>query len=245
MSADPPVSANLHPLSETLCTVLSRLPALSAGQRVRIAGLKGAARAFFVARCLQELPRPTVCVLDSDQTAEAFADDLRLFLGHTDKTHQQEQEEKQPDQSDSTQGVGKNLHLYPAWDVPAFEGLSPSSDVVAAQVEGLYFLLSVTTPVLVTSIEALTQRVMPQEEFIGATQRLGLGQDVSLSDLVASLLEWGYRRVPLVEEKGELSVRVQRGSRNQNRSVSSSRIRQQDHVQETRRVPWKPAPTST
>ncbi len=213
MAADPLVSANLHPLSETLCNVQSRLSELSAGQRVRIAGLKGAARAFFVARCLQELPRPTVCVLDSDQTAEAFADDLRLFLGHTDTT--QQQEEKTPDPSDaeadagaSTQeAVGKNLHLYPAWDVPAFESLSPSSDVLAAQVEGLYDLLSATTPVLVTSIEALAQRVMPQEEFIDATQRLSLGQDVSLSDLVDSLLAWGYRRVPLVEEKGELSIR--------------------------------------
>ena len=210
MAADPLVSAHLHPLAETLRNVHSRLSELSAGQRVRIAGLKGAARAFFVARCLQELPRPTVCVLDSDQTAEAFADDLRLFLGHIDATQQQEEKtsDAEADVGASTkEGVGKNLHLYPAWDVPAFESLSPSSDVLAAQVEGLYYLLSVTTPVLVTSIEALTQKVMPQEEFIGATQRLGLGQDISLSDLVDSLLEWGYRRVPLVEEKGELSIR--------------------------------------
>jgi hypothetical protein len=99
MSAEPLVSANLHPLSETLRNVQSRLPELSAGQRVRIAGLKGAARAFFVARCLQELPRPTVCVLDSDQTAEAFADDLRLFLGHPDTT--QQHEHKTPDPLDA------------------------------------------------------------------------------------------------------------------------------------------------
>ena len=177
--------ADLQPLSDSLRQTLARLQTAPTGQHIHIAGLKGGARAFFVARCFLQQVCPTLCVLESDQAAEAFADDLRVFLGHA--PHQ--------------------VHLYPTWDVPAFESLSPSSDVVAAQVEGLYFLLSLSTPVLVTSVAALAQRVMPQEEFISATQRIRVDQDVELSAVVDALLQWGYRRVPLVEEKGEMSVR--------------------------------------
>src|SRR5713101_3188115 len=184
----PAVASLPHPLSETVERRLSTLRAASVGGRVRLSGLKGAARAFFLAHCLLHVPRPTLCVLPSTQAAEAFADDLRLFLG-------------------SEEGLGKHVRLYPAWDAPIFEGLSPSSDVLAAQVEGLYELLATDTPILVTAVEALAQRVLPQEDFIAATLSIRSGQEVSLSGLLDHLIQWGYRRVPLVEEKGEVSVR--------------------------------------
>ncbi|MBI3303733.1 MAG: hypothetical protein HYZ72_16840, partial [Deltaproteobacteria bacterium] len=129
-----------------------------------------------------------MCVLPSAEAAEAFADDLRLFLG-------------------GEENGGQRVRLYPAWDVPAFEGLSPSNEILATQIEGLYALLATDTPVLVTSIEALAQRVFPQEELIAATLNLRPGQELPLSDLLDHLIQWGYRRVPLVEEKGEVSVR--------------------------------------
>ncbi|MGH7965063.1 MAG: hypothetical protein ACRERD_25170, partial [Candidatus Binatia bacterium] len=66
--------------------------------------------------------------------AEAFADDLRVFLG-------------------DDEGQGERVFLYPAWDALVFEGLSPSSDVLAAQVEGLYEMLATDTPILVTTVE--------------------------------------------------------------------------------------------
>ena len=86
-----------------------------------------------------------------------------------------------------------------SWDVPAFEGLSPSNETLAAQVEGLYYLLATATPVLVTSVEALAQCVFPQEELIAATFSLRPGQELPLSHLVDHLIQWGYRRVPLVD----------------------------------------------
>ena len=185
---EPAVLSPLYPLAEALERLLPALRATSAGGRFRLSGLRGAARAFLLARCLVRAPRPTLCLLPSAEAAEAFADDLRLFLG---------------DQGSR----GQRVHLYPAWDVPAFEGLSPSNEVLAAQVEGLYYLLATDTPVLVTSVEALAQRVFPQEELITATLSLRPGQELPLSHLVDHLIQWGYRRVPLVEEKGEMSVR--------------------------------------
>ena len=178
----------VHAVTDALERVLPTLRAAAAGDRLRLSGLKGAAQAFFLARCLISVPQSTLCVLPSAQEAEAFADDLRLFLG-------------------SEHGTEARVRLYPPWDVPAFEGLSPSSEVLAEQIEGLYALLATTTPVLVTSVDALAQRVMPQEELMTATLQLSAGQELPLSELVDHLVQWGYRRVPLVEEKGEVSVR--------------------------------------
>jgi transcription-repair coupling factor (superfamily II helicase) len=175
-------------LSEALAQLLPLLRGANAAISWRLAGLKGAARAFFLACCLTRVPRPTLCVLASTQEAEAFADDLRFFLGPEEDT-------------------ARRVLLYPAWDVPACEGLSPSNEVLATQIEGLYQLLAAATPVLVTSVDALAQKVMPREDFIEATLRITAGQQISLSALVDHLVQWGYRRVPLVEEKGEVSVR--------------------------------------
>ncbi len=183
MNAGPSLAA---PLAAALETTTRLSAAASAPNVIRLAGLKGAARAFFIARHLQHAPQPTLCVLPSDKQAETFAADLRFFIG--------------PD-------LAPRVRYYPAWDVSVADGLSPNSEVVAAQIEGLYDLLSVATPILVTSAQALLQRILPQEEFITATFRLRPGDELPLSAFVDYCLQWGYRRVPLVEEKGEISLR--------------------------------------
>ena len=185
---DPEISSHLFPVADAIHRTLPMLQAAQGGRSLRIAGLRGAARALFLARCLTLRPAPTLCVLPSAEAADAFADDLRFFLG-------------------SESSAGKRVHLYPAWDAPPFEGLSPSNEILAAQIEGLYHLLSTETPIIVTPIEALAQRIFPQEELIGATFSLKVNHDISLSHLVDHLVQWGYRRVPLVEEKGEVGVR--------------------------------------
>lgn len=179
---------HLFPLAEAVPRALSAWRSVAPGNRLRIAGLRGAARAFFLARCLAQEPAPTLCILPSLEAAEAFADDLRFFLGED-------------------RAAGRTVHLYPPWDVPPFEGLSPSNEILAAQIEGLYYLVSAAQPIVVASIDALVQRVFPQEELIGATLSLQVARDLPLSDLVDHLVQWGYRRVPLVEEKGEVAVR--------------------------------------
>jgi transcription-repair coupling factor (superfamily II helicase) len=180
-------SSNLRPVADAVLQALPTLRAAAESRR-RIAGLRGAARAFFLAQCYRAAPKPTLCVLPSPEAAEAFADDLRFFLG-------------------GEQRDGRRAHLYPAWDAPPFEGISPSNEILAGQIEGLYYLVSTENPIVVAPIEALAQRVFPQEELITAAFPLRAGQDLVLTDVVDHLVQWGYRRVPLVEEKGEVAVR--------------------------------------
>ncbi|MGH3056421.1 MAG: hypothetical protein ACRDL7_15715, partial [Gaiellaceae bacterium] len=98
-------------------------------------------------------------------------------------------------------------HYLPAWDVVPFEDLSPTSETVAARIEGLYHLLQTKDPIVITTAEALLQRVPPKERMAERLSYMVEGDAVDLDALATRLDDWGYRRVPLVEDRGDFSVR--------------------------------------
>src|SRR6185503_14451525 len=77
----------------------------------------------------------------------------------------------------------------------------------AARTEGFHHLLETTNPVLVTTAHAWAQRCVPRAEFAGARGYLVAGENVDPAGLVERLVDWGYHRVPLVEDEGEIAVR--------------------------------------
>ncbi len=157
----------------------------------RVQGLKGGARAYFVWRFLQEQPRSSLIVLPSAKDAEAFVEDLRFFYGG----------------EDTVTPFSRHVHYFPAWDVVPFEDLSPTAEVVAARIEGLFHLLQSKDPIVVTTADALLQRVPPRRQFAERLRYLVEGDESDLDTLARQLDDWGYRRVPLVEERGDFSVR--------------------------------------
>ncbi len=158
---------------------------------VRVFGLRGSAPALALARLHKERPSPALVVLAGAAEAEAFAADLRFFMGEA--------------VGDSP--LGRRVHYLPAWEVPPFEPLSPGREVLAARTEGFYHLLESTNPVVVTTAHAWAQRCLPRAEFVGALGYLVAGDTADPQALAERLAGWGYHRVPLVEEEGEIALR--------------------------------------
>ena len=158
---------------------------------VRVGGLRGSAPAFCLAQLLAQRPRPVVALLPTGTEAEAFAADLRFFTG--------EREARGP--------LSRRVHHLPGWEVPAFEPLSPAREVLAARAEGLYHLVQTSDPVVVTTLEAWAQRCLPRAAFAEAITYVVAGEELALETLAARLVEWGYHRVPLVQDPGDLAVR--------------------------------------
>jgi transcription-repair coupling factor (superfamily II helicase) len=158
---------------------------------IRVSGLRGSAPALVLARLLAERPRPGLVVAPDAQTAEAFAADLRFYAG--------DREAAGP--------LGRRVHYLPAWEVPPFEPLSPTREIVAARAEGLYHLLQTPDPVVVTTIEALGQRCLPRAAFADAVTYVVEGETLEPAALADRLAEWGYHRVPLVQDPGDLALR--------------------------------------
>jgi transcription-repair coupling factor (superfamily II helicase) len=157
----------------------------------RVQGLKGGARPYFVWRFLARFPRPALIILPSAKQAEAFADDLRFFSG----------------EDETAPPFARRIHYFPGWDVVPFEDLSPTSEMVAARIEGLYHLQQTKDPIVVTTADAVLQRVPPRERFGRRLCYLVEADELDLGRIAAQLEQWGYRRVPLVEDRGDFSVR--------------------------------------
>jgi len=62
-------------------------------------------------------------------------------------------------------------------------------------------------PIVVTTAEAWGLRCLPRTEFAAAVTYVVAGETIAPDALVARLVEWGYHRVPLVQDPGDLSLR--------------------------------------
>ena len=187
-----PRAAPPSPMSSSLSELVARLErALEAAAPVRVAGLRGSGPALCLARLLARRPRAALVVAATAAEAEAFAADLRFLLG---------------DEAAATP-LARRVHYLPGWEVPPFEPLSPPRETVAARAEGLYHLVHTTAPVVVTTAEAWGLRCLPRAELAAAVTYVVAGETVTPDALVARLVEWGYHRVPLVQDPGDLALR--------------------------------------
>src|SRR5262249_22326123 len=125
------------------------------------------------------------------QQAESLASDLRFFLA---------------DES-SFDALRKRVHVLPGWDMAPFAPMSPSLEVVAQRIEGLYHLSQTQNPIVVATPDALLQRAMAREVLREAVFYLVEGDPLDLQAFAAKLSDWGYKRRPLVEDRGEFAVR--------------------------------------
>src|SRR5688572_18715411 len=165
--------------------------ALAAGtSTLRVTGLRGSAPALFLARLAAVERRPVIAIVPDAVAAETFVAALRFYLGDAGGTP-----------------LERRVHLLPGWDVPPFEPLSPSRETLAARAEGLYHLLHTPDPLIVTTPDGWGQRCVTRETFRQAVRYLVTGERIARDEVVEGLLDWGYHRVPLAQDPGDVAVR--------------------------------------
>ena len=97
----------------------------------------------------------------------------------------------------------------PAWDCLPYDRVSPNPEIVAERVATLTRLLEPAQRprILLTTINALVQKVPPPETFRGATMALRKGGRAAPEALAAFLEANGYHRTGTVMEHGEYAMR--------------------------------------
>lgn len=146
-------------------------------------GLAGAARSFLTSLLFSRLEKSLLVVCPEEKDAMAYASDLSLFLGEDDVLY------------------------YPPLDFLAIDMFALQKEEAQARLEVMTHLQIKTKAVIVTSVAALMQKVMPFPEFNQYLQIISTGDSLNRDRFCELLLTGGYRRVGLVEEKGEFSVR--------------------------------------
>ena len=129
--------------------------------------------------------RVTVHVAVDDQRAAVLADQLSYFAPKLE------------------------ILRFPAWDCLPYDRVSPVADIVARRLATLARLLQpVTKPtVLLTTVPAILQRVVPRSLIEGQSFSAAPGNRVSSDQLISFLAENGFSRTGTVVDPGDFAVR--------------------------------------
>jgi transcription-repair coupling factor (superfamily II helicase) len=104
---------------------------------------------------------------------------------------------------------GLEVLRFPAWDCLPYDRVSPNAALVAERMATLARLAEgIAGPfVVLTTINALVQRVVPRHVFAGASMVLAKGGSVRPEELARRLEAQGYARAGTVMEPGDYALR--------------------------------------
>jgi transcription-repair coupling factor (superfamily II helicase) len=105
-----------------------------------------------------------------------------------------------------------DILTFPAWDCLPYDRVSPNAEIVSRRVDTLTRLADADGEprhrrIVLTTVNALVQRVPPRKLFRGRVLSLAVGERIPLDRLIAFLGENGYTRTETVREAGEFAVR--------------------------------------
>ena len=160
-------------------------PVISRDERESVVwdNLRGVARAAAAVDTLIHADAPGLYIADNAGQARRLCDELRLI-------------------SDGRIPV----HLFPDWEVLAYEPASPNAEIGAARVSMLAEL-SDLKGVCVVSADNLMQRVAPASYIRARVFELRVGDTLDFEDFVRRLDENGYNAGGHVSAPGEYAVR--------------------------------------
>ncbi len=99
---------------------------------------------------------------------------------------------------------------FPAWDSVPYDRVSPNAEIVSKRITSLGKLVigTLKEPALVlTTVNAILQRVPPRAFIRGAIKPIAPGQRLDMGELVRRLGLYGFQRASTVMEPGEFAVR--------------------------------------
>ncbi len=102
--------------------------------------------------------------------------------------------------------------VFPAWDCLPYDRVSPNPEIVAARVSALTRLIvwrddKFLPRIVITTVNAASQRVTPISALEGAGFSAKAGERVSVPALQEYLIKNGYTRTDTVREHGEFAIR--------------------------------------
>jgi transcription-repair coupling factor (superfamily II helicase) len=109
---------------------------------------------------------------------------------------------------------GLTVLTFPAWDCLPYDRVSPNGEITSRRIDTLTRLaggaqmVSSRGPIFVlTTVNALVQRVPPRQLFDGRVLTVGVGGRIPLDRLQSFFRNNGYNRTDTVREPGEFAIR--------------------------------------
>ena len=153
---------------------------------IELSGLSATALAFSLGRIYRRSRLPMVVLTADEKEAERLVQDLAFFFSDL---------EAEP-------------ILFPPYTISPYNSMAYHNETAWRRLGILYRLLDSRPPqLLVTTISAAMQQMIPKAELIDFAELIMAGEELERESLIRKLLAGGYNRAMLVEEPGDFAVR--------------------------------------
>jgi transcription-repair coupling factor (superfamily II helicase) len=160
------------------------IAAFNAAQRqTMIYGVAGTVKACVLAAGYARFSRPIVIVCAGHEALEQLRADLVTLL------------------------PGSEVVDFPPADMVTFTAAAKSVELAAKRMNVLGRLADGDNLIVLTTVDAAVQKVTTKQEFLNCRIRLTSSGVIDLTDLVSSLVKFGYERVDQVDSIGQFSIR--------------------------------------
>ncbi len=171
---------------DRLCDWLKNPPA-GENWLLKAEGLSGAARALFLARLHKKSKKPVLVLTADPNSGETLLGDLKYFFRY-----------------EKLKGAPL---FFPTWEILPYEPISPLNEVSGERLAILHKLMEGACPFLVVPVEAAMQSVMPRAVLNRHVFPVKRKDTLDRELLETVLVDNGYTRARLVEDRGEFSAR--------------------------------------
>jgi transcription-repair coupling factor (superfamily II helicase) len=151
----------------------------------RVAGLQGSAKSLLISILFRRIEKTLIVVSPTEKEAANTFRDISVFLN----------------------GDHERVFLHTPWDVLSTDIFAFQREEELSRIETLYQLQVQKRSIVVVPLRSLLQKVIPRDIFGDYLETISIGDFIDRDRLVKKLLDGGYNRVSLVEEKGEFSLR--------------------------------------
>jgi transcription-repair coupling factor (superfamily II helicase) len=185
------------PLVSELLAAVARRPAVEEGcerlrrnaQEVRLVGFTDSAKTSLVPLVFNELGRPAILIVESNQRAEALLEPLRWFYRAV------------------TGKPGHRVVHFPAHDVLPYEKRSPHAEISEDRAVALWRFATGEADLLMAPVQAALWRLREPAFYSGLARTIARDESIAHEELIGFLEGAGYERHTTCEMPGQYAVR--------------------------------------
>lgn len=159
-----------------------RMTPTSLAHARKILGLHGSAAGWFLAREVRNHPKALIICADRKEVEDVL-EDLRFFQGSA------------------------GVSVFPSWETLPLEPVSPGIEISAQRIQTLYEITHAPAFTVVTSAEALVQKILPPDYLDQLKVDIHVGSLINRDPFVATLVDGGFNTAKSVTQVGDLAIK--------------------------------------
>ena len=148
---------------------------------IMLSGLTGVGMVELLASINEYAKRPILIVTYNEIQAKQISENIKAFMDKGD--------------------------IFPKKEIVTYDYIAESKDLPYERIEVLSKIKEKRSPIIVTTIEALMQKLPPKEVLFKNLLHFKVGDICSLEDIKKTLVNLGYVRCDLIEGRGQFSIR--------------------------------------